>query len=34
VRAYGSREQKVMTMDEVLAMFAELNEVPKKVAKV
>jgi threonyl-tRNA synthetase len=34
VRAYGSREQKVMTMDEVLAMFAELNELPKKVAKV
>jgi threonyl-tRNA synthetase len=34
VRAYGSREQKVMTMDEVLVMFAELNELPKKVAKV
>ncbi len=33
VRAYGSREQKVMTMDEVLAMFVELNELPKKVAK-
>ncbi len=34
VRAYGSREQKVMTMDEVIAMFVELNELPKKVAKV
>jgi len=34
VRAYGSREQKVMTMDEILAMFAELNGLPKKVAKV
>ena len=33
VRAYGSREQKVMTMDEILALFGELNELPKKVAK-
>jgi threonyl-tRNA synthetase len=32
VRAYGSREQKVMTQDEILALFSELNDLPKKVA--
>ena len=31
VRKYGERESKVMTQDEILALFAELNAVPQKV---
>ena len=34
VRKYGEREQKVMSMEEILAMFSELNDLPKKVAKI
>jgi threonyl-tRNA synthetase len=31
VRAYGSRESKVMSQDEVLKLFSELNAVPEQV---
>ncbi|MGZ3686956.1 MAG: threonine--tRNA ligase [Bdellovibrionota bacterium] len=33
VRKYGERESKVMTMDEVLALFESLNAVPHQVRK-
>ena len=31
VRKYGERESKVMTQDEILALFGELAAVPEKV---
>ncbi|MGK5087194.1 threonine--tRNA ligase [Bdellovibrionota bacterium FG-2] len=31
VRKYGERESKVMTQDEILALFKELNSVPEKI---
>ncbi|MBC7691624.1 MAG: threonine--tRNA ligase [Methylotenera sp.] len=31
VRKYGEKESKVMTQDEILALFAELNRVPNQV---
>jgi threonyl-tRNA synthetase len=33
VRKYGERESKVLTRAEVLELFRELNDVPKKVAR-
>jgi threonyl-tRNA synthetase len=30
VRKYGERESKVMTQDEIIAMFTELGDLPKK----
>jgi hypothetical protein len=30
VRKYGERESKVMTQDEIVALFAELQSVPEK----
>ncbi len=33
VRKYGERESKVMTQDEILALFKELNSVPEKVTR-
>ncbi|OFZ21654.1 MAG: threonine--tRNA ligase [Bdellovibrionales bacterium GWB1_55_8] len=33
VRKYGERESKVMTQDEILALFRDLNAVPDKVKK-
>jgi len=33
VRKYGERESKVMTQDEVLALFQELNSLPLKARK-
>ena len=31
VRKYGEKESKVMTQEEIMAMFRELNELPLKV---
>jgi threonyl-tRNA synthetase len=33
VRKYGERESKVLTRAEILELFRELNDVPKKVAR-
>ena len=33
VRAYGSKESKVMTQDEILAMFGDLNSAPTRLHK-
>ncbi len=33
LRKYGEKDMKVLTQDEVLAMFAELNEVPRRLAQ-
>jgi threonyl-tRNA synthetase len=30
VRKYGERESKVMTQAEIIALFTELNDLPKK----